>query len=463
MSAPLHELWVAVLAGDDLRPWIRRELPALADVIPGGNAAPADIADRLVDAIRQRGLALAALRALATKFPGRRDQIELVARGLGVTLAAPTGSQRAAAPRRPRWPWFLLAASVAVALVATLTPLRSCDGSPPSVEKPSTSSVPPPTPAAPTDLRGVLAELLHTEPDQLHLNIPPSPAREVGTILARDPDGRQVLALRLQFEDAETSVGPAVSAAAGSVVASRQLMNSLGVTATDPELAAAEVEIRLGALTVREVLGAALRKRLEESDDVREQRRRGARLLVITKTFEAVPELAFRPRVSGDPVWVELRRRLQASRAVDETSKGPGVVLRGDASSVVAYELSSVDFVADSLGDASKVRLVPVGADDGVDPPVARASALGRFAFAVLAGSRYRLHGSLPGESDAALVGETLRLYLAIDGASSWPDLLRGMIDIRPTGEVRIAGTISWSDLAGFERRLQADAVAPGP
>jgi hypothetical protein len=51
------------------------------------------------------------------------------------------------------------------------------------------------------------------------------------------------------------------------------------------------------------------------------------------------------------------------------------------------------------------------------------------------------------------------RLYLGLDGASSWPGLLRSMIDIQPIGEVRIAGTISWSDIAGFERRMRTDAA----
>ncbi len=407
MSAPLHALWVAVLSGDDLRPWIRRALPSLADIVPGGNAAPADIADRLVDAINQRGLAQESLRALVKKFPSRREEIEAVAKALGVTLGAPGSNQ--GLPRPPsRWPWFIVAAVVAgIILVVTLTRLRDCGGATENTRTPPVESA---IPAVPTDLRGVLAELLHTEANQLHLNIPPLPAREVGTVLARDSDGRQLLALRLHFDDPETSTTAAVSAAAGPIVATRQLMNSLGFTATDRELAAAEVEIRLDALTVREVLGAALRKRIEESEDIYRQRQKGARLLVITKTFEAIPELTFRPRISDDPDWVALRRRLKTSRAADKMTEGPGIVLKGDASSVIAYELSSVDFVADSLGDETNVRLVPVSLDEtGELPTSASTSTLGRFAFAVIAGSRYRLHGSLPGQTDAALVGETLR------------------------------------------------------
>lgn len=411
MSEPLYELWAAVLQGDDLRPWIRRALPQLADVVPGGNAAPADIADRLVEAIVQRGLVPESLSALAAKFPGRHEQIEGVARALQVVLVSPAGSPPVQAPGRPLWPRFVLAAAAGVvALSLTLPQLRGCGATPSVSHGDPTLATKPETPPAPQDLRDVFARLLRSEPDQLHLNIPPLPAREIGTILARAPDGRQMLAERLRFEDLETSVGPAVSAAAGPIVASRELMNSLGVDATDTELAAAEVEIRLGELTVREALGAALRKRIEENDNVREQRRRGARLVVITKTFEAIPELAFRPRLTGDPAWAALRRRLQASRAVDETSEGPGIVLKGDTSSVLAYEVSSVEFVADSLGDATKVRLLPVSVDDPGEPlPAVSTQTLGRFEFAVLAGSRYRLHGSLPGTSDAALVGQTLR------------------------------------------------------
>lgn len=407
MSASLHKLWVEVLGGDDLRPWIRRELPELAEAIPTGNPTPADIADRLVEAIMKQQSAPDVLRALAARFPGRREQIDEVARSLGVTLASLPGPPPPPPSVRRRWPWSVLAAAAVVASVVAVMTLRH-RGETPAHDASAESKADAPEVPPPTDLRGVLAGMLHVEADLLHLNIPPLPAREVGSIFARDPSGRQLFALRLRLDDAETVTSAGAGAAVSPLAASQALMSGLGVAPTAPELAAAEVELRLHALTVREVAGAALRKRLEEDDDVREQRRKGARLLVITRTFEAVPELAFRPRGGGGEAWTTLRRRLMASHATEAGSEGPAVVLRGDASSVVAYELSSVDFVADTLGDEAKARMVPVHVDEA-DAPATPAPALGRFAFAVLAGSRYRLHGSLPGQSDAAFVGEILR------------------------------------------------------
>lgn len=409
MSAAFHKLWVEVLGGDDLRPWIRREFPELAEAIPTGNPTAGEIADRLVEAIEARGNAPEVLRALARKFPGRRAQIDEAARSLRVTLdlpPAPSQPTRSTPPMHARWPWFVAAAIVVVAasVIAILQPWvhdRPRLTSPEETGGKADSS--------PTDLRGVLAGMLRIDPTLLHLNIPPLPARELGTILARDPEGRQVLALRLRLDEAETVESTGSVAAVSPIPASRQLMNSLGIAATESELGAAEVEIRLKGWTVREATGAALRRHLETSDDVREERRKGARLQVINRTFEAVPELVFRPRSGAEDAWAALRRRLRASYASDAPGEGTAVVLKGDVSAVVAYEVASVDFVADTLGSEAKVRLSPVDGGQADESPATAVHGLGRFEFAVLAGSRYRLNGSLPGQHDAAFVSETLR------------------------------------------------------
>ncbi|WAS90443.1 hypothetical protein [Nannocystis punicea] len=423
MSQALHSLWVELLKGEDLRPWIRRALPELADIIPAGSATPNEIADRLVDAIGTRNLHAPVLRALQAKFPARRTQLLALAAPFGVELPPPEPALPSPAPRVIT-PWLVVAALV-LGIVAWQVIERS-NG--PAAE-PNTEP-----PAPPQDLRGELARLFQRSPDHLHLNIPALPARDLGTVLARAPDDRHLLATRLHIDESEivASRSPVVAL---RVEPSRRLASSLGLAVSDDELAAADIELRLDDLVVREVAGSALRKRIEADPDVTEQRKRGAALTIITRTFEAVPQLAFAPRRSGDAAWQSLYQRLTTARAPEVVHDGPTIVLKGNAGAVLAYELSSVEFVAAQLGDGSDVRLLPVVASDPQDAPAVappRTEPLERFAFAVIAGERYRLHGNLPGANGAELVAQTLRRA----GGESLVELVPGELT---AGDVRRA------------------------
>jgi hypothetical protein len=263
-------------------------------------------------------------------------------------------------------------------------------------------------------LQAALAEQFGSEKSAIIVNIPARSGRYPGAVLAISANGSELLIKKIDRPD--TVPGPSASlkdvqlseASAMWQLAGRIFGGQVEGTGT------VAIEIDLADLRMYEQEASKLAAALRADDDVNRARSSGLPIVVVTKAYEAVPELTIRQRANAKAEdWAKLKGEL--TNAKGELVTDSEVRFRSEQPQVIAYETSEAKFIASNFSNGTpnvelKRRLAAKETVAAPRPEDFGAQAAGEgVAFSTIASPTYsnQMFGDLPAATASiALVRE---------------------------------------------------------
>lgn len=263
-------------------------------------------------------------------------------------------------------------------------------------------------------LQSALADQFGGDAGAIVTNIPSRNGRYPGAVLAVSAKGSELLVRRMDRPEAAPAVSGSLK---GAQLSEASAVWQLAGRAFGARLAGqgnASVEIDLQEIRIFEQEASQLAVALRSDDSVNRARATGQPVVVITKSYEAVPVVTVRQSSDAKSEdWAKLKGEL--TKAKGELSADNSVVFRSTEAQVIAYETSEVKFIAGNFSSGEsklelKRRQIVVGMSGEPQPEdFGGRAAGGEVAFAVIASPTYtsQTFGDLPAAAASAdLVSE---------------------------------------------------------
>jgi hypothetical protein len=272
-------------------------------------------------------------------------------------------------------------------------------------------------------LQAALAEQFGSPPKAVVPNIPSRGGRYPGAVLAVTPSGSELLVRGMYRPANLPQVSGSLTGALLSEANAVWQLTGRTFGGTLQGHGSATVEVELKDIRIFEEESGSIAERLRSDESVGRARASGQNVVVVTKSYEAVPIITVRQQSQSKAEdWAKLKDELTKARG--ELTTDNAVIFRSTEPQVVAYEASDAKLIAGSFsaGDVKlelKRRISAPPANGAPTPDEFGAKSKGRgVAFAVLASAFYTADqfGDLP---EAATSADVVDELLRTTGANS--------------------------------------------
>ncbi len=256
-------------------------------------------------------------------------------------------------------------------------------------------------------LQNILSENFGTKPEFLIPNIPFRRGRYPGAVLAYSKKGQEFAVVMVERPDNVPDISGTIENVS---IADRKipyyLSNGLLDRGRDKE---SDITLKLEDVRIFEKTGAELKALLANDTSVTAARASDNSLLVVTRSFEAIPQI----EIKADSLSsTEARNKTKDALIENGGNLSPKgfVVFRSQTPQIVAYEVAEVSFISSDFGESQfeVVLKPPIGLSteflpDSLHPLVGSHN---EVAYAVLASPRYshQIFGDLPAANTSANV-----------------------------------------------------------